>query len=71
MSAYSKAIGAVIGNIIGMLAVWLASVSPLASCTGEGDLQVCTVLGLGTAQLTAAVMMIVTTFAVYKAPPNG
>lgn len=70
MSAYNKGIAAVIGNVIGMFAVWLASVSPLASCSGEGDLQICTVLGMGTAQLTAAVMMLINTIAVVKGPAN-
>lgn len=69
---YSKLAGAIIGNIVAILAVWLAT-RGMAECVpaASPDLdQVCTIFGFTTAQITAAVLSVLNTGFVYFFPPN-
>lgn len=68
---YSKLIGAVVGNIVGLLFVWAASAG-FGECTmpADGAEQVCTVLGFTTAQVTGAVMFLINSAFVFFFPAN-
>lgn len=69
MSRYSKLIGAVIGNVVGIAVVWLAA-QGFATCTVAGAAESCTVFGLTTAQLTATVLAVFNSTFVWMFPPN-
>ncbi|TGT72890.1 hypothetical protein EN802_13505 [bacterium M00.F.Ca.ET.159.01.1.1] len=70
MSAYSKLIGAVIGNLVAILAVYLAS-KGLATCDTAADgSQACTMMGFTTVQVTAFAMTAVNAAFVYLFPAN-
>ncbi|QIG66833.1 hypothetical protein EVB41_003 [Rhizobium phage RHph_TM3_14A] len=72
LGSYSKIIGALLGNVIAILLVWLGS-KGLATCvpgpTPDVD-QVCTIGGFTTAQITAAVMTVFNMAFVYFFPAN-
>lgn len=69
MGAYSKLIGALLGNVIAMVVVYLGT-KGLATCTGVGDAETCTVAGFTTAQITAAVLSVFNMAFVYFFPAN-
>lgn len=72
LGSYSKLIGAVLGNVIAIVVVWLAS-KGLATCAPapQPDLdQVCSVMGFTTGELTAYVMVAVNALFVYIFPAN-
>ncbi|TGP28186.1 hypothetical protein EN875_032015 [Mesorhizobium sp. M2D.F.Ca.ET.232.01.1.1] len=70
MSAYSKLISAVVGNLVAILAVYLAS-KGLAVCTTAADgSDACTMMGFTTAQVTAAAMVAVNAAFVWASPAN-
>lgn len=72
LGSYSKLIGAVLGNLIGLLAVYLAS-KGLATCvpgaTPDAE-QVCTIAGMSTATITTTVMLAVNALFVWAFPAN-
>ena len=72
MGAYSKLIGAILGNIVGVLVVWLGT-KGIATCvpgpTPDAE-QVCTVAGFTTAQITGAVLALFNIAFVYFFPAN-
>lgn len=69
MQKYSKLIAAIAGNLIGVLVVWLAT-KGFATCTDFAVADTCTVFGLTTGQLNAAVLTIINGVFVYAAPRN-
>lgn len=72
LGSYSKLIGAVLGNGLAIIAVWLAS-KGLATCAPapQPDLeQVCSIMGFTTGELTAYVMVAVNALFVYIFPAN-
>lgn len=72
LGSYSKLIGAVLGNVLAIVVVWLGS-KGLATCvpgpTPDVD-QVCTVAGFTTAQITSTVMLVFNALFVYFFPAN-
>jgi len=72
LGSYSKLIGALLGNGLAILVVWLGS-KGLATCAPapQPDLdQVCSVLGFTTGELTAYAMVAVDALFVYIFPAN-
>lgn len=69
MSAYSKFVAAIAGNIVAILIVFAAS-KGLATCGLAGDPNTCTIFGFTTAQITGAVLSLVNMAFVYLAPAN-
>lgn len=69
---YSKLIGAVLGNIVAIVVVYLGT-KGVAECvpgpTPDLD-QICTLFGFTTAQITGAVLAVVNTAFVYFFPAN-
>lgn len=60
LSSYNKLIAGIVGNLVGVIIVWLAFKFPsIASCSVMGDPDTCTVIGFTYIQAQAAVMMIV------------
>lgn len=70
MSSYWKLIGALVGNVIAILVVFLAT-KGLAVCTLPGSPETCTVFGFSTAQVTGAVIMVLNMAAVHWFPANA
>lgn len=68
MSAYSKAIGTVIGALVGILFTYLAS-KGFATCDATGAN--CTVFGLSEATVSAALISIFGTLGTVFAPKNS
>jgi len=72
LGSYSKLIGAILGNVIAVLVVWLGT-KGLANCTAgvtpDADTY-CTVAGFTTAQITAGVMLVFNSAFVYLFPAN-
>lgn len=69
MSAYNKLIGALAGNLVALVIAYLAT-KGLATCVTVGDASTCSVMGLTTAQITGALLVLVNSLFVYLAPPN-
>jgi hypothetical protein len=70
MGNYSKLIGALVGNVVAIGAVYLAS-KGLATCAPATDgSEACTMLGFTTAQVTAFAMTGVNAAFVWAFPPN-
>ena len=69
MQNYYKFIGAIAGNLVGILVVYLAT-KGLAVCTVIGPDQSCTVFGFSETQITAAVMMVLNSAFVHFFPAN-
>lgn len=70
--SYSKLIGAILGNGIAIVVVYLAS-KGLATCAPapQPDVdQICSVAGFTTGQITAAAMVVVNAVLVYAFPAN-
>jgi len=69
---YSKLIGALAGNAVGVVLVWLAFKFPsIATCAPGPDLtEACTALGFTQAQITAAVLSAFNAAFVYAFPAN-
>lgn len=72
LGSYSKLIGALLGNVVAVLIVWLGT-KGLATCvagaTPDAD-QVCTIAGFSSAQITAAAMLVFNSVFVYLFPAN-
>ena len=66
---YAKLVGAIAGNLVGILIVWLAT-QGLAECTAIDIVETCSVLGFTQPQVTAAVLAAFNTAFVYFFPPN-
>lgn len=66
MGAYSKAIGTIVGAIIGAVFMWLSSKYG-GSCDAAG---VCTVFGINSATITGIVMTLFATVGTVAAPKN-
>ena len=67
---YSKLIASVVGDLVGVGAGWLAfKVPALATCTGVPE--TCTVLGLGQAEITAALMIVINAILVERSRANA
>lgn len=70
LGEYSKLIGALIGNVVAMVLVYLAA-QGLATCTaGPDGTSACAILGFSQAQITAAVLTAVNMAFVYAFPAN-
>lgn len=70
--SYSKLIAAVLGNVVAIVVVYLAS-KGLATCEPalQPDLeQVCSIAGFTTGQITAGLMVLVNAILVYVFPAN-
>jgi hypothetical protein len=69
---YSKLIGALVGNAVAILAIYLAASWPaVATCTLQPDgSEACVILGFTQADLTMAVMAVLNTVFVFVFPPN-
>lgn len=72
LGSYSKLIGAILGNLLAILIVWLGT-KGLASCTAgptpDAD-QVCTVMGMTSTELTTYAMVAVNALFVWAFPAN-
>jgi hypothetical protein len=67
---YSKLIGALVGNIVAIVLVYLAT-QGLATCAaGPDGTTACAILGFSQAQITAAVLSAVNMALVYAFPAN-
>lgn len=69
MSNYWKLIGALVGNVVAIILVFLAT-KGLSVCTIPGSPETCTVFGFSSAQITGAVMAILNMAAVHWFPAN-
>lgn len=69
MSAYYKLIGALVGNVVAVVIVFLAY-KGFATCTVIGDASSCSIFGISTAQVTAAVMAVFNSAFVHYFPAN-
>lgn len=69
---YSKFVGALVGNAVAIIAIYLATMFPsVATCTlGPDGEQSCIILGFSQADLTMAVMAVINSAFVYFFPPN-
>ena len=70
MSAYYKLIGGLVGNLVAVVLVYLAT-KGLATCAPVNGVQACTVAGLSDAQITAIVMTLLNAVGVHQAPANA
>lgn len=72
LSNYSKLIGALTGNLIAIVLVWAAVQFPsIAECSvGPEGTEACSILGFSQAQITAAVLTLLNSFFVWRAPAN-
>ena len=66
MGKYSKAIGTIIGALIGAVFMWAASKYG-GSCDATGN---CTVFGISSATVTGIVMTLTATVGTVAAPKN-
>lgn len=66
MGKYSKAIGTIVGAIIGALFMWAASKYG-GSCDAAGE---CTVFGISSSTVTGIVMTLFATVGTVAAPKN-
>jgi hypothetical protein len=70
LGSYSKLIGAVLGNVIAILLVYLAA-KGVGTCTaGPDGTTACSVYGFSQAQITAAALTVVNAVFVYAFPAN-
>ena len=71
LGSYSKLIGALVGNVVAMVLVYLAS-QGLATCTaGPDGTTACAIWGFSQAQITATVLTVINAIFVYLAPANS
>jgi hypothetical protein len=73
MGRFSKLIGAIAGNAVGILLVWLAMKVPaLAECkvVAGVDAEACTLLGFTQTEVTGAVLAVLNSAFVYFFPAN-
>lgn len=70
MSTYSKLIAALLGNVIAIVLVYLAS-KGLATCTIPSDSSTCSVFGFSTAQVVSAAQLLISSALVYFFPSNA
>jgi hypothetical protein len=72
LGRYSKLVAVVAGNVIAIFLAWLAVQFPqIAQCVvGPDGTDACTILGFTQAQITGALMSLITTFFVYQSPAN-
>lgn len=68
MAKYSKFFGALIGSVVGWGASWLALHIPAAATCSASD--VCTVLGLSTTEIVAALTTLFALIGTHQAPKN-
>lgn len=66
MGAYSKAIGTIVGAVIGAIFMW-ASAKWGGTCDAEGA---CTVFGISSTAVTTVVMTLFATLGTIAAPKN-
>lgn len=73
MQRYNKLIAGVIGNLMGIIAAWVAvNMTGMAECSVLPDgTESCTLLGLTTTQLTAAVMLLINALFIERSPRNA
>lgn len=69
MGPFSKAIGAIVGNLVALVLAYLAS-RGLAECKVIVDVEECSIFGVTQGQFTAAVMFVFNTVFVYMFPAN-
>lgn len=72
LGRYAKLVSVIAGNIIAIFLAWLAVQFPqIATCgMGPDGTSACTVMGFTQAQITAALMSIISTYFVYQGPAN-
>jgi len=70
MGNISKLIGSVVGSLIAILMVWLASKLGGTCVAGPDGTQLCTVLGISTSQVTGAATLIISALCVFFFPAN-
>lgn len=70
LGEYSKLIGALVGNVVAIVLVYLAA-QGIATCSaGPDGTTACAIWGFSQAQITAAVVSAVNMAFVYAFPPN-
>jgi hypothetical protein len=69
MGNYSKLIAALLGNVIAIVVVYLAS-KGLATCITVGVADSCTIFGFSTAQIVGAAQLLFSTVLVHYFPAN-
>lgn len=70
LGSYAKLIGALVGNIVGIVLVYLAA-QGLATCeAGPDGTTACAIWGFSQAQITAAVISALNMLSVYAFPAN-
>lgn len=67
MQAYWKLIGALVGNVVAIVLVYLGT-KGLGTCDASGN---CMVAGFSTAQITGGAMTLINAIAVHYAPANA
>lgn len=68
LSRYNKLIAGILGNVLPVVLVWLATKTPMAQCDAQ---QVCTLLGFSAAQLTVGFMLVFNAIFIGAAPKNS
>lgn len=66
---YSKLLGALTGNLVGILLVWAAT-RGLAECRPVSGAEVCEVFGFDQTELTAGILTVINSAFVYFFPAN-
>jgi hypothetical protein len=70
MGNYSKLIGSIVGSLVAMLLAWLA-VKGLATCTaGPDGTEACSIWGISDAQITGALVTVISAALVWAFPKN-
>lgn len=73
MERYNKLIGALVGNLVGIILIYLSVKIPgIAQCTAAPDgTQACTVLGMSQTAVNTALLALLNSFFVWRAKPNA
>lgn len=71
LARYNKLIAGLLGNLLPIVLVWLATKTPMASCAVVDAKQVCTLLGMGVGELTATLMVVFNAVFLAFGPKNS
>lgn len=70
-SRYNKLIAGLLGNLLPIVLVWLATKTPMAQCALVDGKQACTLLGMGVGELTITLMAIFNAIFLALGPKNS
>jgi hypothetical protein len=71
ITRYNKAIAAVVGSLVSVGLAWLATKTPMATCTIVDGARACAVFGMSQVELTAIIVPVVVGVVTALAPKNS